>query len=130
MNNPLNELSAVYNQNIAEGCECDEKKKVKAEMLPQGDSVDGGDSAKPGKNKNYVKPMATEGHRVKEYVSWRDEIREVTYGMNVANRENATTTKPQNSDDSRKEIKEKKIKNKIKINQIYQSCNQIKNNKL
>ena len=53
MINPLNELSSVYMQNISEKKKCDEK-------LPQGDSVDGGDTAKPGKDKNYVKPMATE----------------------------------------------------------------------
>ena len=62
MINPLSELSAVYNQNIAEGCGCDEKKKegkmVKPEMIPQGkNSPMGGDEAKPGKDKNYVKPM-------------------------------------------------------------------------
>ena len=65
MINPLSELSAVYNQNIAEGCGCDEKKKeekkgkmVKAEMLPQGTSSMGGDHGKPGKNvKGYVEPM-------------------------------------------------------------------------
>ena len=169
MINPLNELSSVYMQNIAEGCGCDDKedKKKECNSSPEGkdcpshgkkmcppvvlkgsSSVDGGDTAKPGKDKNYVKPMATESAstmkagrefykkqkeegsmdyesprtkakkkaEVKEHVSWRDEIREVTYGMNVANRENATTMKPQNSDDSRKEIKEKKVKNKIKIN--------------
>jgi len=58
MINPLSELSAIYNQNIAEGCGCDEKKdKV---ILKGSSTVDGGDAAKPGKNKNYVKPMATE----------------------------------------------------------------------
>ena len=56
MNNPLNELSAVYNQSIAEGCECDKKDK-KADMMPQGRTPMGGDGAKPGKDKNYVKPM-------------------------------------------------------------------------
>ena len=60
MNNPLNELSAVYQQSIAEGCGCDEKKKVdkKAEMVPQGDTPMGGDGARGGKNKkSYVEPM-------------------------------------------------------------------------
>lgn len=61
MNNPLNELSAVYNQSIAEGCGCDEKKKVKDEMLPQGKTPMGGDGARPGKNKKgYVEPMGEE----------------------------------------------------------------------
>ena len=70
MINPLNELSSVYMQNIAEDCskceycggkgcsKCDDKKgKV---VLKGSSSVDGGDEAKPGKDKNYVKPMATE----------------------------------------------------------------------
>ena len=69
MINPLNELSSVYMQNIAEDCgkcscdgkgcsKCDDKKaKV---VLKGSSSVDGGDAAKPGKDKNYVKPMATE----------------------------------------------------------------------
>ena len=82
MINPLNELSSVYLQNIAEGCGCDEKedkKKKECNSSPEGkdcpshgkkmcppvvlkgsSSVDGGDTAKPGKDKNYVKPMATE----------------------------------------------------------------------
>ena len=56
MINPLSELSAVYQQNIAEG-DCG-KKMVKPEMIPQGkNSPMGGDEAKPGKDKNYVKPM-------------------------------------------------------------------------
>merc|ERR1711965_304674 len=82
MINPLNELSSVYMQNIAEGCGCDDKedKKKDCNSSPEGkdcpshgkkmcppvvlkgsSSVDGGDTAKPGKDKNYVKPMATEG---------------------------------------------------------------------
>ena len=60
MNNPLNELSAVYNQNIAEGCGCDKKEK-KDEMLPQGKTPEGGDGARGGKNKKgYVEPMGEE----------------------------------------------------------------------
>ncbi len=66
MNNPLNELSAVYNQSIAEGCGCDDKKKkakMKPEMLPQGKTPMGGDGARPGKNrKAYVEPMSNEGY--------------------------------------------------------------------
>ena len=62
MINPLNELSAVYQQGIAEGGCGDKKekkgKRVKAEMLPQGTSDMGGDTAKPGMNtKAYVEPM-------------------------------------------------------------------------
>ena len=65
MINPLNELSSVYSENIAEGCGCDEKKKEKkAEMLPQGKTPMGGDGARPGKNsKEYVEPMG-EGYGV------------------------------------------------------------------
>ena len=112
MNNPLNELSAVYNQNIAEGCGCDEKKKVKDEMVPQGKTPLGGDGARPGKNKKgYVEPMGEN-----RYVSWRDELREVTYGTSSVDKDEVTNTKFQNSDSSRKEIKEKNIKNKIRIN--------------
>ena len=112
MNNPLNELSAVYNQNIAEGCGCDEKKKVKDEMVPQGKTPLGGDGARPGKNKKgYIEPMGEN-----RYVSWRDELREVTYGTSSVDKDEVTNTKSQDSDSSRKEIKEKNIKNKIKIN--------------
>lgn len=69
MINHLNELSSVYMQNIAEGCGCDEKKDKKESsgkmkripvMPAQMSSVDGGNHAKPGPDKNYVKPMATE----------------------------------------------------------------------
>ncbi|MDB4631283.1 hypothetical protein OAF61_02170 [Pseudomonadales bacterium] len=68
MINPLNELSSVYMQNIAEDCgkcSCDGKgcskcDKKKAPEIKGSSSVDGGDEAKPGKDKNYVKPMATE----------------------------------------------------------------------
>ena len=62
MINPLNELSSVYSENIAEGCGCDEKKKEKkAEMLPQGKTPMGGDGARAGKNvKGYVEPMGEE----------------------------------------------------------------------
>ena len=113
MINPLNELSSVYMQNISEKKKCDEK-------LPQGNSVDGGDAAKPGKDKNYVKPMATEEKKThKEHYSWRDEIREVaygSYGYNVADRTDSVPTKPMDSTDSRKKVKERKIKNKVRIN--------------
>ena len=65
MINPLSELSAVYNQNIAEGCGCDEKKKAKkSEMLPQGNTPHGGNGGRPGKNsREYVEPMG-EGYGV------------------------------------------------------------------
>ena len=178
MNNPLNELSAVYNQSIAEGCECDDKKKkakVKAEMLPQGDSPMGGDGARPGKNrKAYVEPMSNEGYApgdvdkkvgavtpipkdereaakarilakakakramkeghceeegvkcspvekkkdskksVKEHVSWRDDLRE--YVGSPADNDNVTKASPKKDTEAQKEIKEKNITNKIKIN--------------
>ena len=180
MNNPLNELSAIYNQSIAEGCGCDDKKKakVKAEMLPQGDSPMGGDGARPGKNKKaYVEPMSNEGYapgdvdqkvgavtaipksdreaakarllakakakramkeghckecdgdpcecspeekkrdskrNVKEHVSWRDELRE--YVGDPAEVDNVTKSSPKKDTEAAKEIKEKNIKNKIKIN--------------
>ena len=62
MINPLNELSAVYNQNIMKVVVWTRRRRkgkmVKPEMIPQGkNSPMGGDDAKPGKNKNYVKPM-------------------------------------------------------------------------
>jgi len=127
MSIPLNELSAIYNQSIG---------KKKSVMLPQGDSVDGGDSAKPGKDKNYVKPMATESHcevdgvecspvekkkekkKVKEnYSNWRTDLREV---VDAEDKEEKTDSSPDDSEDDKKDqkgkIKEKKIKNKIKIN--------------
>ena len=127
MSIPLNELSAIYNQSIAEGCGCEDKKKEKkVTLMPQGDSADGGDSAKPGKNKNYVKPMTTESHcevddvpcspvekkkekkKVKEdYSDWRTDLREVV----------SVDDAPETSDtDASDQIKEKKIKNKIRIN--------------
>ena len=162
MINPLNELSSVYSQNIAEGCGCDKKD----EMVPQGKTPMGGDGARPGKNKKgYVEPMGeakkddtylepdmkkrqknnekarkdlmkgpqmknphfeetevSEGHceekgvecspvekkkdskkSMKEHVSWRQDLVEVMGDI-------------EDSDDSKKEVKEKKIKNKIKIN--------------
>jgi len=198
---PLNELSAIYNQNIAEGCECDEKKKVKVKgELPGTKRPDGGDGAAPNDGKNLlatgnvpmggsgakrrvskyaVEPMAsedyegyeyagkegkqhkvsdgmstkhlnnkefgefsrqklgrkkkvTEGHcyvegvecspvekkkdkkKVKEsYSSWRDDLREV---VDVADREEATKSSPKTDTEASKQIKEKNVKNKIKIN--------------
>ena len=59
MINPLSELSAVYQNDISEGsCGKKKGKEKKAEMLPQGTSDMGGDTAKPGMNtKAYVEPM-------------------------------------------------------------------------
>jgi len=149
MINPLNELSSVYMQNIAEDCskcscggkgcsKCDEK-------LPQGDSVDGGDAAKPGKDKNYVKPMATEGHcavddvecsptekkkdskRMKKesaYSNWRNDSQDLleviggAYGgvAGVDNEKNLENPKAKKSSKSNERITEKSVKNKIIIN--------------
>ena len=59
MINPLSELSAVYQNDISEGsCGKKKGKEKKAEMLPQGTSDMGGDTAKAGMNtKAYVEPM-------------------------------------------------------------------------
>ncbi len=74
MNNPLNELSAVYNQSIAEGCGCDEKKKVKLKVeIPGTKRPDGGDGAAPNDGKNLLAtgnvPMGGSGakRRVSKY---------------------------------------------------------------
>ncbi len=74
MNNPLNELSAVYNQQIAEGCGCDEKKKVKLKVeIPGTKRPDGGDGAAPNDGKNLLAtgnvPMGGSGakRRVSKY---------------------------------------------------------------
>jgi hypothetical protein len=74
MINPLSELSAIYNQNIAEGCECDEKKKVKVKgELPGTKRPDGGDGAAPNDGKNLLVtgnvPMGGSGakRRVSKY---------------------------------------------------------------
>lgn len=138
MINPLNELSSVYMQDISEKKKCDEK-------LPQGDSVDGGDTAKPGKDKNYVKPMATEGHcavdgvecsptekkkdskRMKKesaYSNWRNDsqdLLEVIGGMyggvaGVDGEKNLENPKAKKASRSNSEIVEKSVKNKIRIN--------------
>jgi len=149
MNNPLNELSAVYNQSIAGDDK--KKEKVKAEMIPQGDTPVGGDGARPGKNrKAYVEPMSYEGYApgdvdqkvgavtaipkdereaakarllakakakreaMKEHVSWRDDLHE--YVGSVADNNNVVKTSPKKDTEAAKEIKEKNVKNKIKIN--------------
>ena len=117
MINPLNELSSVYMQNISEKKKCDEK-------LPQGDSVDGGDAAKPGKDKNYVKPMATEGKRERAYSNWRDEAQDLleivggVYGASagVDNEKNLENPKAKKDSKSNERITEKSVKNKIRIN--------------
>ena len=117
MINPLNELSSVYMQNISEKKKCDEK-------LPQGDSVDGGDAAKPGKDKNYVKPMATEGKRERAYSNWRDESQDLleiiggAYGgvAGVDNERNLENPKAKKASKSNERITEKSVKNKIRIN--------------
>ena len=117
MINPLNELSSVYMQNISEKKKCDEK-------LPQGDSVDGGDTAKPGKDKNYVKPMATEGKRERAYSNWRDESQDLleiiggAYGgfAGVDNEKNLENPKAKKASKSNERITEKSVKNKIRIN--------------
>ena len=117
MINPLNELSSVYMQNISEKKKCDEK-------LPQGDSVDGGDTAKPGKDKNYVKPMATEGKRERAYSNWRDESQDLleiiggAYGgvAGVDNERNLENPKAKKASKSNERITEKSVKNKIRIN--------------
>jgi len=138
MINPLNELSSVYMQDISEKKKCDEK-------LPQGDSVDGGDAAKPGKDKNYVKPMATEGHcavdgvecsptekkkdskRMKKesaYSNWRNDSQDLleviggAYGgfAGVDNEKNLENPKAKKASKSNERITEKSVKNKIRIN--------------
>ena len=138
MINPLNELSSVYMQDISEKKKCDEK-------LPQGDSVDGGDAAKPGKDKNYVKPMATEGHcavdgvecsptekkkdskRMKKesaYSNWRNDSQDLleviggAYGgvAGVDNEKNLENPKAKKASKSNEKIVEKSVKNKIVIN--------------
>ena len=160
MINPLNELSSVYVQSIAEGC--DEKKDCNStpigedcpthgkKMCPPTDmkgsgSVDGGDAAKPGKDKNYVKPMATEGHcavdgvecsptekkkdakRMKKesaYSNWRDDAQDlleiigVAYGgvAGVDNERNLENPKAKKASKSSEKITEKSVKNKIIIN--------------
>ena len=160
MINPLNELSSVYVQSIAEGC--DEKKDCNStpigedcpthgkKMCPPTDmkgsgSVDGGDAAKPGKDKNYVKPMATEGHcavdgvecsptekkkdakRMKKesaYSNWRDDAQDLleiiggAYGgvAGVDNERNLENPKAKKASKSSEKITEKSIKNKIVIN--------------
>ena len=53
---------------------------------------------------------------MKEHFSWRDELREVAMVIVLLDREDLVNMKPKDSDESRKEVKEKKIKNKIKIN--------------
>ena len=160
MINPLNELSSVYVQSIAEGC--DEKKDCNStpigedcpthgkKMCPPTDmkgsgSVDGGDAAKPGKDKNYVKPMATEGHcavdgvecsptekkkdakRMKKesaYSNWRDDAQDLleiiggAYGgvAGVDNERNLENPKAKKASKSSEKITEKSVKNKIIIN--------------
>ena len=138
MINPLNELSSVYMQDISEKKKCDEK-------LPQGNSVDGGDTAKPGKDKNYVKPMATEGHCVVDgvecsstekkkdskkmkkesaYSNWRNDSQDLleviggAYGgvAGVDNEKNLENPKAKKSSKSNERITEKSVKNKIIIN--------------
>ena len=138
MINPLNELSSVYMQDISEKKKCDEK-------LPQGNSVDGGDTAKPGKDKNYVKPMATEGHCVVDgvecsstekkkdskkmkkesaYSNWRNDSQDLleviggAYGgvAGVDNERNLENPKAKKDSKSNERITEKSVKNKIRIN--------------
>jgi len=138
MINPLNELSSVYMQDISEKKKCDEK-------LPQGNSVDGGDTAKPGKDKNYVKPMATEGHCVVDgvecsstekkkdskkmkkesaYSNWRNDSQDLleviggAYGgvAGVDNERNLENPKAKKASKSNERITEKSVKNKIRIN--------------
>ena len=166
MINPLNELSSVYMQNIAEGCGCDDKedKKKECNSSPEGkdcpshgkkmcppvvlkgsSSVDGGDTAKPGKDKNYVKPMATEGHcdvegvecsptekkkdakRMKKesvYSNWKNESQDLleviggAYGgvAGVDGEKNLENPKAKTDNKSNQRITEKSVKNKIKIN--------------
>lgn len=117
MINPLNELSSVYMQDISEKKKCDEK-------LPQGNSVDGGDTAKPGKDKNYVKPMATEGMKERAYSNWRNDSQDLleviggAYGgfAGVDNEKNLENPKAKKASKSNERITEKSIKNKIVIN--------------
>ena len=134
MINPLNELSSVYLQNIAEDCskceycggkgcsKCDDKKaKV---VLKGSSSVDGGDAAKPGKDRNYVKPMATEGMKERAYSNWRNDSQDLleviggAYGgvAGVDNEKNLENPKAKKSSKSNERITEKSVKNKIVIN--------------
>jgi hypothetical protein len=127
MINPLNELSAVYQNNIAEGEKkgpCKRTGDPVCNCTPEGDSVDGGDAAKPGKDKNYVKPMATEGKREHAYSNWRNDSQDLleviggAYGgfAGVDNEKNLENPKAKKASKSNERITEKSVKNKIVIN--------------
>jgi len=64
MINPLNELSSIYNNHIAEAKVCDMCSNKSKECSCTATDVDGGDTAKPGKNKNYVKPMSEDENKI------------------------------------------------------------------
>ena len=138
MINPLNELSSVYVQNIAEGCgekNCNStpigedcpihgKKMCPCMDMKGSSSIDGGDTAKPGKDKNYVKPMATEGKKERAYSNWRNDSQDLleiiggAYGgvAGVDNERNLENPKAKKASKSNEEIVEKSVKNKIIIN--------------
>ena len=60
--------------------------------------MDGGDAAKPGKNKNYVKPM---GEGVSRHSDWRQDLNE--YILDPAEKNDMVKTSPKNSDDAHEE---------------------------
>jgi hypothetical protein len=114
MINPLNELSSVYLQNIAEDCgkcscggkgcsKCDKKRTL--EIKGSG-SVDGGDEAKPGKDKNYVKPMATEEKKEEER---SDSMPKGDVGYDIHKR----AIKQYNKQNPSKKVAEEKEESKI-----------------
>ena len=124
MINPLNELSSVYLQNIAEDCgkcSCDGKgcskcDKKKAPEIKGSSSVDGGDEAKPGKDKNYVKPMATEDYEGYEYAGKEGKQHKVSNGMSTKhlnNKEFGEFSRQKLGRNKKKKVNEDKEESKI-----------------
>ena len=114
---PLNELSAIYNQSIVEGCGCDEKKEKKVEMLPQGKTPMGGDGARPGKNrKSYVEPMAAEDYEGYEYAGKEGKQHKVSDGMSTKhlnNKEFGEFSRQKLGRNKKKKVNEDKEESKI-----------------
>ena len=139
MSIPLNELSAIYNQSIGEGCDKKKEKKEeeRSDSMPKGDvGYDIHKRAVKQYNKQNPSKKVNEGHcevegvpcspvekkkekkKVKEnYSNWRTDLREV---VDVEDKEEKTDSSPDDSSEDKKDqkgkIKEKNIKNKIRIN--------------
>lgn len=137
MNNPLNDISEVYMESVSEAYSS-LKDKEKDAMLDKARIHDLNDPAKAAslrgavdvdairnKPRNTIfkkkKQMVGRGLRKESYSDWRGELNELVIGNPppaAKDEDIATNASPKTDTQAQKEIKEKPVNNKVKINPV------------